>query len=93
MDKTIAGLIGAVALSTPFASQAASPAPQSIEAAMQASSYADLLKPIPNAMSLVAANEPAASSEPAVVLAQYYYHRHHHYRRRHHYHHHHHDHA
>lgn len=89
MDKTVAGLIGAVTLlAAADPAQAAMPAETRLTAAMQAESYADLLKPIPNAVALLkeadeAAGKaellPAASEgEATVQQAQYYYHHHHH---------------
>ncbi len=59
---------------------------------MQAASYADLLRPIPNAQALLAAAEvpagqPAPASDgrdPAVQQVQYYRHHHHHHHHHHH---------
>ncbi len=88
MDKTVAGLIGVIALAAEpgAAAEAAQVAP------LQASSYADLLKPTPNALAIDAAARGvvAAAPDAPVVLAQYHHH-HRVYRRRHHYYHHHHD--
>ena len=109
MDKSVAGAIGAVGVLMAAASaQAATFRPVSVEAAMQADSYADLLKPIPNALALLqaasaapadTASAPAADGEATAETVQYYvYHHHHHhhhhryYRRRYHHHHHHHHH-
>ncbi len=87
MDKTVAGLIGAVTLlAAADQALAAMPAPTGLKAAMQADK-ADLAK---------AELLPAASEGEATVQeAQYYYHHHHHhhhrfYRRFYHHHHHHH---
>ena len=78
MDKKIAGLLGAVAtLGTFSASEAASTSPTDV---LRASSYADLLEPIPNAVALlriVDETTPAQASEN-VQLAQFYHHHHHH---------------
>ena len=105
MDKSLAGVIGAVtALAAAAPLQAANAAPPTMDAAMQASSYADLLNPIPNALALLKASgaaetqgtEGAASeSEATVQQVQYHHHHHHHHRyfRRRRYHHHHHHHA
>ena len=105
MDKTVAGLIGAVAaLATATPQHASAAVPQTVEAAMQASSYADLLKPILNALDLMQASAEASDGRAAtqstaegaalVQPVQYYHHHHHHhhryYRRRFHRHHHHH---
>jgi hypothetical protein len=89
MDKTVAGLIGAVTLlAAADPAQAAMPAQTGLAAAMQAESYADLLKPIPDAVALLKESDeaaakaellPAASEgEATVQQAQYYYHHHHH---------------
>ena len=105
MDKTLAGLIGAVsALAAVAPAQAAPLNPPTLDSVMQANSYADLLKPIPNAAALlkVAAATPVADTqeeagEPLLQDVQYYdrHHHHHHHRHyvRHRYHHHHHHHA
>ena len=65
MDKTLAGLIGAAGLLATSA-QAATAPPLTIGDAMQAQSYADLLKPIPNASALLKASDaaPARTAEP-----------------------------
>jgi len=96
MDKKIAGLLGAAAaLSTMGAAQASAPN------AMQANTYADLLTPVPNAMSALVADDTARASrsQGGVKTAQisvevgHHHHHHHHHRRiiiHHHHHHHHH---
>ncbi len=107
MDKTLAGLIGAAsALAASASAQAATVANPGIEDAMHAASYADLLKPIPNAAELLRASDAAqAEAAPKVMEVQYYYHHHHHHHHRywrrpvyvrpvyHHHHHHHHHHG
>jgi hypothetical protein len=99
MDKTLAGVIGAVgALVATAPAQAATAAPLSMEAALQAGSYADLLQPIPNALALLKTEaavqeRPVAEEQAPVEEVQFFYHHHHHHhhhRRRHHHHHHHH---
>ena len=109
MDKNIAGLIGAVsALVAVAPAHAATGRLVTVESAMQASSYADLLKPIPNALAvlkeLTAAQAESAAGgtgtgSPAmiqdvqlIIQVPHHHHHHHHYRRRHHHHHHHHHH-
>ena len=100
MDKNVIAVIGAVgalALSGPArAAVGATPGP---EAVLRVKSYADLLKPIPNAVALrqalaAARAAEAATPEPEVMTVQYYHHHHHHhhryYRSRYHHHHHHH---
>jgi hypothetical protein len=108
MDKSLAGLLGVVSvLAVP--AHAATALPPDLGAAMRADSYADLLKPIPNALELmkVAAAAKVAPTElqleglATTQEVQYWYYRHHHhhhyYRRRwyrhHHYYHHHHHHT
>jgi G3E family GTPase len=107
MEKKTAGLIGALAgLATMGSAQAASQAPphpdvQSPEQLMRVASYADLLKPIPNAAEIMRAQQ----AQPPVQKAQYYqdqrpeeHHHHHHHHHHHayypppHHHHHHHHH-
>ena len=90
MDKKIAGLLGAVAtLGALNAAQAAptpSPAPSDV---LRANSFADLLKPIPNAAKLLQEVDESAPTRPAdsnVQLAQvvigigrdHHHHHHHH---------------
>jgi hypothetical protein len=109
MDKKIASLVGAMgALAASGQVQAAPATHLDVEAAMQATSYADLLKPIPNAVELwkASASMPApqveTTSDPAIIDVQdHHHHHHHHHHRRHHrrivvplpHHHHHHHHA
>ncbi len=107
MDKTLAGLIGAIgALAASAPAHAATGAPMDAAAALHANSYADLLKPIPNALALMKSGvtllPPATEGEAAVqdvqltiVLPHRHHHHHHHRywrRRRYHHHHHHHHH-
>lgn len=95
MDKKIAGLAGAVAGLATIASAQAMPAPEGNPSdAMHASSYADLLAPIPNAAELLKADDAARAQEaPAPMqLAQYYYTYPYPYYYYHHHHHHHHHH-
>jgi hypothetical protein len=96
MDKTIIGLLsGASALALIGGAQAAL-APTG-SAVQPASSFAELLDPIPHAVELLNADNQHAASDAATVerpmeLAQYYHHHHHHHYHHHHYHHHHHHH-
>ncbi len=100
MDKTLAGLLGAVgALAAISPTHAATAVHPSLDETMQAASYADLLKPIPNATALLKASDAQLAEAPQaeVMAVQYHHHHHHHryYRRRyyHHHHHHHHHHS
>ena len=100
MDKSVAGLLGAMgALAVASPSHAATNAGATLDSVMQVDSYADLLKPIPNALSLreaFAESQAATPAEPDLMTIQYYHHHHHHHHRYyrrpvyHHHHHHHH---
>jgi hypothetical protein len=89
MDKKLAGLLGAAAaLTTMTGANAATPAP-----ALQATSYAELLNPVPNAVAQLIADDEARatrSRDGEVDVAQADHHHHHQHRRRHKTHHHHH---
>ncbi len=79
MDKKIAGILGAVATLGSFTAAEAGPAPAPADV-LRASSYADLLEPIPNAVALLQAvdeSTPAQTTEN-VQMAQYHHHHHHH---------------
>jgi hypothetical protein len=85
MDKKIAALLGAVAsVSTLGAAQAATPVNPGD--ALQASSYADLLAPVPNAVAALIADDAARASksdgemEVAQIQVQIGHHHHHHHR-------------
>lgn len=92
MDKRIAGLLGAAtALVTLGASNAAMA--RQLEAAMSASSYADLLKPVTDPVALLAASDavsPGDTTGAAKLERADYHHHHHHHRARRRSHHHHH---
>ncbi len=75
MDKTLAGLIGAVGALAAVAPAQAAPA---LDDVMRAESYADLLRPIPNAAVLLQASDAMAEARPEVLEVQYYRHHHHH---------------
>jgi hypothetical protein len=84
MKKRTAALLGGTAvLMALSAAQAAVPTSQSVRP-LSASSYAELLEPVPNALEVLKADN--AAPRPAhVQLAGYYYH-HHHYHHHHHHH-------
>jgi hypothetical protein len=104
MDKTLAALLGAVGTLAAVgpAHAAAQPIDQPVEAPanladiLHAASYADLLRPIPNAVEQLRALEQAELARPSdtarmLYEVQYHHHHHHHhhrYVRRHHHHHH-----
>ena len=91
MDKKLAGLLGAAAALTTLGGAQAAPAPA--QALPVAANYADLLEPVPNAASVLAADDQRLQEQqPTVQLAQYHHHHHHHHVvviHRHHHHHHH----
>lgn len=71
MDKKLAGLLGAVAGLATISSAQAAPEPGATPSeALQASSYADLLAPIPNAVAALEADNAARAQN--LELAQYY---------------------
>ena len=93
MDQKTVGLLGAVAGLAAIASAHAANAPAvNPQEALQASTYADLLAPVPNAAALVKADDLARAhrrkSEGEIQLAEFYigispprhhHHHHHHY--------------
>ena len=91
MDKNLAGLIGAMGALAVSMPQPAASAPLDLEAALQASSYADLLKPIPNALALwkatpavdVQSDETDGARVETVQYHDHHHHHHHHHHRRH----------
>ncbi len=92
MDKTVIGLVAAIGAFTAMA-PAQAEVSAALNDAMQASTFGDLLRPIPNAAALlkIADEQQPVSSDRGVQLAQdYHHHHHHHHRRRYHHHHHHH---
>lgn len=108
MDMKTVGLIGAVAgLATIGVAHAAIPPAPGASDALAVSSYADLLAPVPDAVTQVKADDAARARRPTpegeLQLAEYYeynngpspaYHHHHHHHHHHHqaYRHHHHHH-
>jgi hypothetical protein len=100
MDKKIAGLLGAAAaLTAVTGGNAAAIAATAPTQSLQASSYADLLTPVPNALAQLNADDAARVSKPSgekLEMAQiqvkigHHHHRYRHPKRRHRHHHHHH---
>ncbi len=100
MDKTIAGVIGAITglASLDGAAQAATTPTPGPDALPGARSYAELLDPIPNAVALLRAADAAAARERRdetvnglkgdVQVADHHHHHHHRYYHHHHHHHH-----
>jgi hypothetical protein len=68
MDKKIAGLLGAAAALTTMTGAQAAPA-QSTELAA-ATSYRDLLDPVPNALPLLKADDARLAAEAGTKVAQ-----------------------
>ncbi len=90
MERTVAGVlttVTALALGQVHAAPT-QPPPTTMEAAMQASSYADLLTPIPNALALLQAEPATPRVQKAAFngdqpVDHHHHHHHHHHRRRH----------
>lgn len=85
MEKKIAGLLGVAAALGSFGAAQATPAPDPSQT-LQASSFAELLQPIPNASALLQALDeqaPARSADGNVQVAQFYHHHHHHHHHHH----------
>jgi hypothetical protein len=78
MDKKIAGLLGAAAALTTVGGAHASTSPGAEP--LSATTYRDLLEPVPNAVALLKADDAArAQQRPAQLqLAQWHHHHHHH---------------
>jgi len=72
MDKTITGMLAVASVLAIPAAHAANAVPSNLEAAMRADSYADLLKPIPNAAALLKASAaaPATAGQEADPMIQ-----------------------
>ena len=98
MDKTTVGLLGVAAgMAAMGSAQAASSPGPNVSEAMQASSYADLLSPVQDAVAVMQADDAARASQvelpSGVQLAEGYYynygpapayHDHHHHHHHHH---------
>ena len=80
MDKKIAGLLGAAAALSVTAGVGAQAAPAQQRGLAPATTYGDLLKPVPNAVAVLRDDEAnRGQTEPAQVqLAQFFRHHHHH---------------
>lgn len=78
MDKKIAGLLGAAAAVATVGGANATEAPGTPQ--NPATSYRELLNPVPNAVAALKADDTQRtnSSQPDVKLAQYHHHHHHH---------------
>lgn len=87
MEKKTAGLLGALAgLATMGSAQAAIHSAPNPSEALRASSYAELIAPIPNAVALLKADDAVRAQRPAtdtlndIQLAQDHHHHHQQYR-------------
>ncbi len=97
MDKTLIGMVAAIGAMAPLAAHA-DVSTTEVSASMEASSFSELLKPIPNALAILKAVDeqetvnptPEGVQDDGVMMAQYHHHHHHHHH--HHYYHHHHHH-
>jgi hypothetical protein len=81
MDKKIAGLLGAAAALTTMSAAQMAVAESSTQNA-PATSYRDLLEPVPDALNALKADDAriaAAKTQADERVAQYYYHHHHNY--------------
>ena len=83
MDKKLAGLLGAAAALTTMTSAQAATADRQTEMA-PATSYRDLLDPVPNALSALKADDAKRNETPTTQVAQvsvelgHHHHHHHH---------------
>ena len=79
MQRRTAGVLGAIAAIAAAPVAGATTTPANNSAVPVASSYAELLQPIPNATERLKLADAEASERPAVLIkAQYYAHHHHH---------------
>jgi hypothetical protein len=79
MDKRIAGLLGAAAaLTTAHSGAAAAPGTSDLARLQQPKSYAELLEPIPNAVSVLKSDDESRAVSGPVEQVGYYHHHHHH---------------
>jgi hypothetical protein len=82
MDKKLAGLLGAVGALASLNTAQAAPSSDTTEV-LKAGSFADLLKPIPDAMEKLQAIDETGSS-PKVRMTQFFIEHHHHHHHHHH---------
>ncbi len=84
MDKKIVGLAGALAVFGSLPAEAAAETSKATPELVRARSFAELLDPIPNALTLLRAIDSAKvpnfeeAAQPEVQMAQDYHHHHHH---------------
>ena len=87
MDKTLMGIVAAVASLAPMAAAQAAPTPAEVTQALNASSFAELLKSVPNAAAILEAADGMRAEEKAVGVQVAYHHHHHSWWWHHHHHH------
>jgi hypothetical protein len=79
MDKRIAGLLGAAAaLTTTHSAAAGAPGTSDLARLQQPKSYAELLEPIPNAVTMLKSDDGSRAVPGPVEQVAYYHHHHHH---------------
>jgi hypothetical protein len=78
MDKRIAGLISAAAALTTTHSAAAAPGTADLARFQQPKSYAELLEPIPNAVTVLKSDDESRAVSGTVERVRYHHHHHHH---------------
>jgi hypothetical protein len=88
MDKKIAGVLAAIGVAVPMGAAQAAVTPAEVNQAMNATSFAELLNPVPNAAAILKAidENPSAGTPAGVELAQYHHHHHRDWRWYHHHH-------
>ena len=92
MDKTIVGILAAIGSMAPIAAAQAAVTPAEADRAMNAGSFAELLRSVPNASAILKAadeQKPTTTQGDEVQVAQWHHHHHHHHYYHHHHHHHH----
>lgn len=70
MDKTVAGLLGALGALVAASPGHAAAQPVSAETVLQARSYSELLRPIPNALATLQAMDGQGMAEPEANVEQ-----------------------
>ena len=91
MDKSVMGLVAAIAAAAPFATAQAAVTPEEAARALNVSSVAELLDPVPNSAAILAALDANRKAETetadkGVQVAQWHHHHHHHWYHHHHHH-------
>ena len=66
MDKTLMGVVAAVASLAPMAAAQAAPTPAEVTQALSANSFAELLEPVPNAAAILEAADAMRAEDKSV---------------------------